>query len=136
MKLPPDQDPAATEQVPDGIRPVVNLDAVQTFKVTALLGRTRYGSPPRGIVPSVPVEVAGKAPRRVIGHANVYQCEKQILADLYLIRDCPERLDIETKTRKLYANFGYRLDPFVIVHIFLTPVQPPWDPPPLGEPIL
>lgn len=44
----------------------------------------------------------------VIGHAHVYTDGKRLLADLFIVSDCPQRLDIETG-KKLYPVTSFEL---------------------------
>jgi hypothetical protein len=39
---------------------------------------------------------------QVIGSARIFDAGHKIMADLYLISRCPQRLEIETQCRKLY----------------------------------
>lgn len=96
---------------------VLDLSAVESYKAKVVLA---YLEPEEGAEiqfdPACvfevynPVKVAtDEMGEDVIGHANVYTDGKRLLADLFLTRDCPQRLDIETGAKKLYPVTSFEL---------------------------
>lgn len=83
----------------------------------------------------------------VIGHAVVHTNGKRLLADLFIRRDCPQRLDLEAKVRKFWCATGFEIIEaevrdevtFVtkcLVHTITLQERQIANLPALGEPIL
>jgi hypothetical protein len=79
----------------------------------------------------------------VIGHANVYTDGKRLLADMFITRECPQRLDIENK-KNLFPVTSFELletegDVFkrlLVRHVYLSSVNPDERLPAIGEVVL
>jgi len=88
---------------------VITEDTAKTFNVIgALLNLDRHSYPDcdlshaKVIVTNIPVPVFDPDGRQ-IGAANVYQTDTQVLADCTIDYNTPERLDIETGSRPVFA---------------------------------
>lgn len=79
----------------------------------------------------------------VIGHANVHTDGKRLLADMFITRECPQRLDIENK-KNLFPVTSFELletegDVFrrlLVRHVYLSSVSPDERLPAIGTVVL
>lgn len=83
----------------------------------------------------------------VIGHAVVYAEKNRLMADLFIVRDCPQRLDIEARSKKFYAVPQFEImegegdSPLTIRKCFCHFIKVQEEMvddriPPIGEPVL
>lgn len=79
----------------------------------------------------------------VIGHANVYTDGKRLLADMFITRECPQRLDIENKKNlfpvtsfELIETEGDVFQRLLVRHVYLSSVNPDERLPAIGEVVL
>lgn len=78
----------------------------------------------------VPVRAGGN----VVGHANLTPDGAFVVGSFHLVKACPERLDIESRSGTRYAVPVFEGSVLVAIDIELAPLHS--SVPPLGEPIL
>lgn len=106
------------------ISKVIDLNESETFKVSTVLALLDRKT---GFLPNMvddpafevtnPVPVYSYPAPKPIGFAMVTHDadRKRIIADLFLSKSCPERLDIETRSRKLWSYGCYRVMEYRVV---------------------
>lgn len=98
------QDDAPTPLVGSpAIEKVLDLQEVSTFSVRGILayGDTVGGDYPLTVLNPVPVFSASGLP---IGHASVFTDGRRLVADFFIDRASPERLDIEMQLRQWFPD--------------------------------
>lgn len=122
---------------------VLDLSTIRTFKLKNVVLAYKdcvafdHLGPEAKWVLDNPVRVVddGVTPRE-LGNATVRDEGGRLVADLFLDRECPQRLDIEAKTRKLYPiafcqvrsyDEKGRVGEIEITHIEIRPYDNPFD---------
>lgn len=95
---------------------VVNLSENSTLKLPAVLAEIDPNEDSEiRFMPGCefqvynPVQIFSSDSYEVIGNAVVHTDGKRLLADLFIRRDCPQRLDLEAKVRKFWCASGFEI---------------------------